>query len=169
MITPIERPYRTAAPERASLETFLDFHRATLLNKCAGLDLEQLTRRAFPPSELTLLGLLQHMALVEAWWFDAVLLDSDVTLPFTSEDDRDAEFHRFDFASPDEVAEIFLAKCQTSRENAAPLPLETPMGRHLEGEDGDLRWIYLHMIEEYARHNGHADFLREAIDGATGL
>ena len=162
-------PEPQAAPERPALEDWLDFHRSALLAKCAGLDTEQLTRHAVAPSNLTLLGLLQHMALVELWWFDAILLDSRSPKPFTSDDDPDAEFNRFDFASPEEVAETFLANCQRSRDNAAPLALETRPARVRPGEDVDLRWIYLHMIEEYARHNGHADLLREVIDGSTGL
>lgn len=166
---PIRPPEPVAGPERAQLESWLDFHRATLLMKCAELGVEQLTRRAVPPSNLTLLGLLQHMALVEIWWFDTILLDSDTHLPFTSDDDRDAEFNALDTMSPEEVAAVFVANCQHSRELAAPLNLETVVARVRPGESVDLRWIYLHMIEEYARHNGHADLLREVIDGSTGL
>ena len=162
-------PEPQRGPEREQLEGWLDFHRSTLLSKCAGLDVEQLTRRAIAPSTLTLLGLLQHMALVELWWFDVILLDSKDPLPYVSDDDRDAEFNRFDWMSPEEVAATFLENCQRARDNAAPLALETRPRRVREGEDVDLRWIYLHMIEEYARHNGHADLLREAIDGSTGV
>ncbi|MDH2902754.1 MAG: DinB family protein [Actinomycetota bacterium] len=166
---PIRPPEPSAAPERDQLEGWLDFHRATLLTKCAGLNVEQLTRRAVAPSSLTLLGLLQHMALVEVWWFDSILHDADTPLPFTSDDDPDAEFNVLDSASPEEVAEVFLANCQRSRELAAALALETRAARVRPGESVDLRWIYLHMIEEYARHNGHADLLREVLDGTTGL
>jgi uncharacterized damage-inducible protein DinB len=168
---PIRPPEPVAAPERRQLEGWLDFHRATLLTKCADLEANALTRRAVPPSNLTLLGLLQHMALVEVWWFDAILLDSDADthMPFTSDDDRDAEFNVLDTMTPEEVAEVFLLSCQRSRELAAPLALETMAARVRPGESVDLRWIYLHMIEEYARHNGHADLLREVIDGTTGI
>ena len=169
----IPRPQRppepVAGPERAQLEAWLDFHRATLLTKCAGLDEAQLTTRAVPPSELTLLGLLQHMTLVEVWWFDVVLLDSTTPLPYSSDDDRDAEFHDFSFAAPDAVAESFLAACERSRQNAASLDLDAITRRSGERFRFDLRWLYTHMIEEYARHNGHADLLREVIDGTTGL
>jgi hypothetical protein len=109
------------------------------------------------------------MTLVEIWWFDSILLDSDTALPFTSDDDRDAEFNVLNVMTPEEVAELFLASCHRSRELTASLPLETMAARVRPGESVDLRWIYLHMIEEYARHNGHADLLREVIDGATGL
>ena len=162
-------PEPSAAPERQALEAWLDFHRDTLLSKCTGLDLEQLTRRAAPPSELTLLGLLQHMTIVETWWFDTILLGGPTPELFHDDADADAEFHRFDFASPGEVATLFRSNCQRSRENTRSLPLETRPVVVRQGEDVDLRWIYLHMIEEYARHNGHADLLREAVDGSTGL
>ena len=166
---PIRPPEPVAGPEREQLEGWLDFHRATLLMKCAGLDDDALRRRAVPPSNLSLLGLLQHMALVESWWFDAILLDSDARTPFTSDVDPDAEFNDVDTLAPEEVAAIFLATCQRSREVAAPLALATMAARVRPGESVDLRWIYLHMIEEYARHNGHADLLREVLDGTKGV
>ena len=166
---PLRPPEPVAGPERAQLEGWLDFHRATLLTKCAELEGDQLTRRAVPPSELTLLGLLQHMTLVEVWWFDVVLLDSATPLPYSSEADRDAEFHDFTFAAPEAVADSFLAACERSRQNAASLSLDTITRRTGERFTLDLRWLYTHMIEEYARHNGHADLLREVIDGTTGL
>ncbi|NNN07708.1 MAG: DinB family protein [Acidimicrobiaceae bacterium] len=166
---PIRPPEPVAGPERDQLMGWLDFHRATLLMKCAGLDDDSLRRRALPPSNLTLLGLLQHMALVEIWWFDTILLNADTHLPFASDDDPDSEFNVLDTMSPEEVASVFLANCQRSRELAAPLALETMAARVRPGESVDLRWIYLHMIEEYARHNGHADLLREVLDGTTGL
>ena len=170
MITrPSRPPEPGAGPERAQLEGWLDFHRATLLTKCAGLDERQLTTRAVPPSELTLLGLLQHMTLVEVWWFDVVQLDSSTPLPYSRDDDRDAEFHDFSFASPEAVADSFLAACERSRTNAASLGLDTLTRRSGGRVPVDLRWLHTHMIEEYARHNGHADLLREVIDGATGV
>ena len=165
---PTRPPEPVAGPERAQLEAWLDFHRATLLMKCAELDAEQLTTRAIPPSNLSLLGLLQHMTLVEVWWFDCVLLDSPTELPFSSDDDRDAEFNDF-VATPEEVARLFLAACARSRELAAPLALDVTTARVGHENVLDLRWVYTHMIEEYARHNGHADLLREVIDGRTGL
>jgi uncharacterized damage-inducible protein DinB len=166
---PIRPPEPVAGPERTQLENWLDFHRATLLMKCAELTFEQLTLRAVAPSTLTLLGLLQHMTLVEVWWFDVVLLDSTTPLPYSSDDDRDAEFNDFTFATPEEVAASFLAAGVRSRELAAPLSLDATTARTGRDNVLDLRWIYNHMIVEYARHNGHADLLREVIDGTTGL
>ena len=165
---PTRPPEPVAGPERTQLEGWLDFHRATLLIKCSELTFDQLTLQAVPPSTLTLLGLLQHMTLVEIWWFDVVFFDSATPLPFSSDDDRDAEFNDFSFATPEEVAEMFLAACARSRELAAPVSLDTLTAKTGHKELLDLRWIYLHMIEEYARHNGHADLIRERIDGAVG-
>lgn len=165
---PVRPPEPTAGPERAQLEGWLDFHRATLLAKCAELDAAALTRRAIPPSNLTLLGLLQHMTLVEVWWFEVVLLDASAPLPYTRDDDPDAEFNDLSPA-PEAVADSFLAACRRSRDHAASLPLDALAARSGGDHDVDLRWIYTHMIEEYARHNGHADLLREVIDGRTGV
>ncbi|MBW4030897.1 MAG: DUF664 domain-containing protein [Acidobacteria bacterium] len=102
------------------------------------------------------------------WWFDVVLLDAATPLPFSSDDDRDAELHDFSFAAPEEVAATSRAACERSYQNAASLPLDsvTPRtGRFTI----DLRCLDAHMIEGYARHNGHADLLGEVIDTATGL
>ena len=166
---PIRPPEPVAGPERGQLEGWLDFHRATLLTKCAELSFDQLTRRAIAPSNLTLLGLLQHMTLVEVWWFDVVLYDSSTPLPYSSDDDRDAEFNDFSSVNPEVTARLFEETCVRSRALAAPLALDTHTMRTGEENLIDLRWIYLHMIEEYARHNGHADLLREVIDGTTGI
>ena len=166
---PERPPEPRASTERAQLEGWLDFHRATLVMKCAGLSDEQLTTAAVPPSRLTLLGLLRHMALVEVCWFDMVLHDSDTPLPFTSDDDRDYEFNALDSSSPAEVALVFHQACASSRQLAHGVALDTLAKRPRRDGPIDLRWIYLHMIEEYARHNGHADLLREVLDGATGV
>jgi hypothetical protein len=128
-----------------------------------------LTRRAVPPSNLTLLGLSPHMTLVEVRWFDVALVDSNTPLPYCSEAERDAEFNDFTWARPEEVAEMFVVACDRSRELARSLSLDAPTVK--TGRDNliDLRWIYTHMIEEYARHHGHADLPREVIDGTTGI
>jgi hypothetical protein len=167
--TPVRPPEPLAGEERTQLEGWLDFHRATLVMKCAGLSGAQLTSAAIPPSRLTLLGLLRHMALVEVCWFDMVLHDSDTPLPFTSDDDRDYEFHVLDDVTPEEVRTTFDEVCQRSRDLAAGLSLDTRVKKARRDGPLDLRWVYLHMIEEYARHNGHADLLREVIDGSTGV
>ena len=149
-----------AGPERAPWEGWLDFHRATLLTKCAGLDERQLTARAAPPSGLTPLGLLRHMTLVEVWWFDVVLLDSTTPLPLSRDDDRDAKSHDVSFASPEAVADSFLAACERPRAHAASLELDTMTRRPGERFPVDLRWLHTHMIEEHLRHDGHADLRR---------
>lgn len=170
---PIRPPEPLAGPERVQLEGWLDYHRATLLMKCAGLETDDLTRRAVAPSTLTLLGLLQHMTLVEVAWFDVVLHDSTTPFPYTHIDDgqrdRDAEFNDFTFATTEEIAATFIDVCTRSRELAADVSLDDLAKKMRRDGPVDLRWIYLHMIEEYARHNGHADLLREVIDGSTGV
>jgi hypothetical protein len=127
------------------LQAFLDWHRATLLYKCAGLTGAQLAEHTVPPSGLSLLGLVRHMTKVERTWFRQRFAGEPVDSPFG--DDNQADFERADPA----VANASLEDTFTHR-----------------GEVMSLRLIYLHMIEEYARHLGHADLLREQIDGATG-
>jgi uncharacterized damage-inducible protein DinB len=153
--------------ERELLEAFLDFHRQTLEWKCSGLTPEQLKAAASPPSPLTLLGLLRHCAEVEHYWFDFILLGSPDPVVYEGED----LWSDLDRHSVEEVVHRWEQACQTSRQNVSSLPsLDHPAGRprHWDGETVTLRWIMIHAIEEYARHNGHADFLRERIDGATG-
>ena len=143
------------AGEREMLESWLDFHRATLLSKCEGLDDDQLRTRSVPPSSLSLLGLVRHMTEVEKHWFRNVLCDEGVPPSYWSDgnfDDVDSADVSADFAA-------FREELVSCRRIAA---------QHRRGVDVSLRWIYVHMIEEYARHNGHADFLRERIDGVTG-
>jgi hypothetical protein len=167
-------PLRTEPPmvnaERAGLEAWLEWHRQTLISKCAGLDAAQLARRSVPPSSLSLLGLIRHMAEVERSWFRRVLAGESTAVAgpiFYSDEHPDDDF---DAAAPDGAAadrEVFLAELDTVRAVAARYDLDD-VGTHRSGERVDLRWIYVHMIEEYARHNGHADLLRECIDGVTG-
>ncbi len=153
------------ADERTALDAWLDYYRATLLVKCAGLSFEELKRRAVPPSNLSLLGVLRHMARVEQAWFEVRFAGHDVERYYQS---RDAEFNDLDGGPLDVVHANFLRACARSREVAGRHSLDERV-KKVEGDaDVDLRWIYVHMIEEYARHCGHADFLRECIDGATG-
>ena len=158
----------TTGPERPMLDGWLDYHRDTLLLKCAGLTEEQLKTRSCEPSTLTLLGLVRHMAEVESW-FNNDLVDGEITPIFYSEDDPDGDFDRLgDAVLADDVA-AFRRTVERSRAlRARTEDLDTILGHSGSGADISLRWIYLHMIEEYARHNGHADLLRERIDGATG-
>ncbi|MFJ7159406.1 DinB family protein [Streptomyces sp. NPDC101118] len=160
----------TTADERTSLEGWLEYHRATLALKCEGLTDEQLRVRAVPSSELTLLGLTRHMAEVERFWFQEITLGREVPDLFCTREDMDGDFH---VTEADGYAEAEAARQEAmalAREIGAARPLDSVSeGRHpRSGEGFDLRWVYTHMIEEYARHNGHADLLRELIDGVTG-
>ena len=161
-----------AAGERATLDQFLDYHRATLLDKTEGLTAEQLRHR-LPTSELTLGGLLKHLALVEDDWIQVDFLGRPPVEPWAGapwDDDRDWEFHSAADDEPGALRELYRAACTRSRlgvEGHALDELSAGRSRHT-GEQWSLRWILTHLIEETARHNGHADLLREAVDGQTG-
>ncbi|MFF5171265.1 DinB family protein [Micromonospora sp. NPDC000089] len=160
-----------AGDERAMLEGWLDYHRDTLLHKCAGLTGDQLKTPSVDPSGLTLLGLVRHMAGVERWWFRIRAVDQDVPVLYDDPEDEDADFNALVDADPESDFATFTAEVAAAREAVAGLPLEQVLRRpRLDGtpEHRNLRWAYLHMIEEYARHNGHADLLRERLDGVTG-
>ena len=154
--------------ERAMLNSWLDWHRKTLAVKCAGLSEEQLRERFVPPSTMSLLGLVRHMAHVERAWFRHVLNDEDVPLLYKT-DDPDAEFNDVDTASTQEalchLAGGGTSMPESSRRRCRWTPLESGSAT---GRSCSHRWILVHMIEEYARHNGHADLLRQRIDGVTG-
>jgi uncharacterized damage-inducible protein DinB len=161
----IDPPY--VAGERAMLESWLEYHRATLSWKCEGLDDAQLRQRAVPPSSLSLIGLVRHMADVERNWFRRVLGGENVPGIYWTDDDLDADFNDVDAADVQEAFATWRAECEHARRNAAAAASLDVTGQR-RGEAVTLRWILVHMIEEYARHNGHADFLRERIDGAVG-
>lgn len=149
--------------ERSSLEGFLDHYRAVLVNKVRGVS-EADARRRLVPSATTLGGLLKHVACAEHRWFELAL----PKVPFepTSGQDRLAEFGMTDDETVDGLIEAYQAQCARSREIAADYHLDDR--GHRSGQNMTLRWIYLHMIEETARHAGHADILREQLDGSTG-
>ena len=155
--------------ERSSLEQWLDYHQATLLMKCAGLTADQLKRRAVPPSRLSLLGLVRHMTEVERWWFRMHAAQENHTMPH----DPDAvglDFEDLENADAAGNLDAYRVECEHARSAVAGRSLDSVVpsrGDHPE-RSRDIRWIFVHMIEEYARHNGHADLIREAIDGATG-
>lgn len=144
------------------LDAWLDYHRATLLNKCEGLGAEQLKKRSAEPSSLSLLGLVRHMTDVEHHWFRRTLRGEDVAAHYWSEGDPDADFDDLDDSAVPIAFARYLGEVEARRTVAAGLSLDH------KSRIFSLRWIYIHMIEEYARHNGHADLLRERIDGATG-
>jgi uncharacterized damage-inducible protein DinB len=171
MTTPWTAPTRTEPPfrdpERPALEAWLEYHRATLLMKCAGLTAEQLATRSVPPSTLSLLGLVRHMTEVERSWFRRRLERADVAPLYYDDANPDGDFDDVDPARADDDLAAFQAELDAVRAVTARHGLDD-VGLARDGAEVDLRWIYLHMIEEYARHNGHADLLRECIDGATG-
>ncbi|MEU3188255.1 DinB family protein [Streptomyces sp. NPDC006923] len=162
----------TVAGEREMLDGWLEYHRETLAVKCSGLDGKQLRETSVPPSDLSLLGLVRHMAEVERSWFRNVLADEKVPPIYYSDDDPDGDFHPGEDDTWDEAYATWQAEVARARELAAPHGLDDlgagPRRERTTGEPYNLRWIYIHMIEEYARHNGHADLIRERIDGATG-
>lgn len=151
-------------PEHAMLQSFLDYHRATLVQKVEGLRDADLRRRLVP-SATTLLGLVKHLAYVERWWFQIVFAGEDLPVPW-SEEDPDADFRVEPNESTAQILRFYQEQVRRSREITASASLDEITRR--PGRDHTLRWIMLHMVEETARHNGHADILRELIDGATG-
>jgi hypothetical protein len=158
-------PSKVAA-DRASLTAFLDYQRATLAMKCRGLTGEQLKQRAVPTSGLSLLGLVRHATEVERSWFKLVLNGEDCKPLWPRTDGEFGEFH-VDGADVDEAFAFWHEACDGSRAAADAVDsLDDTVD--FRGETISLRYVLTHMIEEYARHNGHADLLREAIDGEAG-
>jgi uncharacterized damage-inducible protein DinB len=164
----IDRPSPpTVNDERASLQAWLDFHRRTLLDKCTGLTHEQLALRSAEPSSLSLLGIVRHMADVERWWFRTNVRSEAVDGFFGPEHNLTGDFDDLDSLPAAQVWAVFATECADADAAVADLPLDHRFTSR-RGRPMDLRWVYTHMIEEYARHNGHADILRERIDGVVG-
>jgi uncharacterized damage-inducible protein DinB len=160
-----------AADERDMLTGWLDYHRATLLWKCDGLSDDQLRQRSVPPSGLSLIGLVRHLTECERGWFRKVLHGEDLPGLYYTPEDPDGDFDNVDSADTASVFAAFERECALAREAIASVPDLDTLGKKPSRDSGELfslRWILTHMIEEYARHNGHADLLRECIDGATG-
>ncbi len=169
MLSAVTRPEPpTTGDERAMVTVWLDYQRATLLWKCEALDGAALARPGVPPSTLTLLGLVRHMALVEWWWFDSIFAGSSSSEPFSTVVDRDADFNDLDPGRAMADIELFRRQCDISRAIVAGAESLDATSASTEKPPVSLRWIMIHMVEEYARHNGHADLLREQIDGAVG-
>jgi hypothetical protein len=159
----------SSGEERSQLDSWLAFYRATLLKKCAGLNVEELARRPIESSTMSLLGLLRHMTFVEQVWFERRFADYDVAPYYRRPGNVDVAWTELDGATLDDVVALFNQACATSDDLARGHELDEFAKFAGVGRDPvDLRWIYLHMIEEYARHCGHADVLRELIDGVTG-
>jgi uncharacterized damage-inducible protein DinB len=150
------------------LPAWLDYQRATLMWKCELLDGDALARRSVPPSPISLLGIVRHMTLVEWSWFERRFAATGSPSPLSTEHDEDADWNDLDPARAMEDLERFQRQCDISRGIVAVTQSMDQLVADPRGEAMSLRWIMVHMIEEYARHNGHADFLRELIDGAVG-
>jgi len=162
----IEAPL--VADERTMLAGWLDYHRATLAMKCDGLSDAQLRERAVPPSSLSLLGLVRHMAEVERGWFRNALGRQGAPYLYSSDDDLDGDFDNLDTADVAEAFAYWRSECDHARDLVAATPSLDETRDRPNRPPVSVRWIMLHMIEEYARHNGHADFLRERLDGTVG-
>ncbi len=164
-----------AGDETATLLGFLDFQRATLAWKCRGLDSAGMTATV-GVSMMTPGGLLKHMAYVEDNWFSRSLYGHEKAPPWNTVDweaDQDWEWHSAADDSPDELMALWQSAVERSRELMAEALADGGLDRLAvrswpDGRSPSLRWIVVHMIEEYARHNGHADLIREVVDGQTG-
>ncbi len=163
------------ADEAETLEGFLEYQRATLLWKCQGVDSEGL-RLTVAASSMTLGGILKHMAFVEDHWFGRFLHGHEHGPPWDTVDwaaDPDWEWHSAADDSPGQLLALWQGSVDRSRSLIAASLLDGGLGQKArrswpDGRSPSLRWILCHMIEEYARHNGHADLLRESVDGSTG-
>jgi uncharacterized damage-inducible protein DinB len=164
-----------AADELTSLTQFLDFHRQTFVDKVSGLSAEQLAAHPIASSAMTIGGMIKHLAVVEDSWFQQDLLARPLGEPWESapwSEDRDWEWHSAAADAPEELLRLYTDACERSRsvvdELGGDLDTLSVTPDADTGERFSLRWLLLHMIEETARHNGHVDLMREAIDGATG-
>jgi len=162
-----EEPARTddVGDERATLTSYLDYQRAVMVRKVAELDDDAL-RRPMTPSGLTLLGMLKHLAFVERYWFQEVFAGRAVDYPWTDED-PDADWRAEPGETVEEIAALYRGECAIAREITAAASFDDVV-TFREDRRITLRAIVVHMIEETARHLGHADIMREAIDGGTG-
>lgn len=152
--------------DRPILEAFLAWQRSTLLNICAGLTAEQLALRALPPSNLSLLGLVRHLAKVERVWFRQRATGAPIVAMYDPDRGKNADFDDVDPELAREDFARFREECRLADAAAAAMAFDDTFIAN--EETYSLRLVYVHMIAEYARHNGHADLLREVLDGATG-
>ena len=158
------------ADERTTLDSWLDFYRATLASKCVGLDDERLRHASVSPSPLTLLGLVQHAAEVERNWFRRVLTGEQLPPIYGPPDHPDGHDGGFEVTSQSSyraAVQVWEEEITHARANCAARPLDHTSP--FMGGEVSLRWIYTHMLGEYARHCGHADLIRERIDGVAGV
>ena len=155
------------AEEKASLAAYLEFYRATIEAKCEGLTAEQLNDRSVAPSTMSLHGLVRHLAGVERWWFRINFAHEGVPMLFYTDEEPDLDF---DGLADDPVADLatWRAECEESRRVVDAAGLDDTAEPIIGDQRFSLRWLMLRMISEYAQHCGHADLLRERVDGATG-
>lgn len=171
-VDPEDDPRNTDGDLRGERETLLEYlrdYRLTLEMKCEGLDAEQMARRSVPPSTLSLLGLVRHLAKVEHSWFRRVMEGQDLPRLYWSEEDRDLDFNGA-VADPAVVEDAWAAwrrEVAHAQEYVDAAPSLDVLAT-VHGKEIELRSVLVHLIEEYARHLGHADLLRECIDGRTG-
>ena len=158
----------TVADERVLLQGFLDFQRGTLLWKVSGLTREQLVQRNVEPSSLSLIGLVRHLGEVEKYWFHRALAGHPSPPRYWTAEHPDGDFDLVDPNQAEQNVEELRQIIKTSDELAANYSLDDTFIRPNHEGAYSLRYVYIHMIEEYARHNGHADLLRERVDGSTG-
>ena len=159
-------PPPKAGDERVMLTTFLDYQRDVFLRKVGGLDEDGL-RRVMTESGLSLLGMLKHLGYVERWWFRVAFAGEDVPLGW-SEEDRDADWHPEPHERPAGVLAFYEGEVTQARRIVEGASLDA-VATDPRAEGVTMRWILFHMLEEYARHLGHADLMREGIDGKTGF
>jgi uncharacterized damage-inducible protein DinB len=163
---PLPDDVATAQGERETLSWFLDYYRAVIVRKVAGLSLEDATRRVVP-SDSTLLGIVKHLGFVERGWFQSGIGGQTFEVPW-SDEDPDADFR----IEPGETVEGIVAwyeeQCERARDIVADTTLDQLEVRVRDAPKRSLRWILVHMVEETARHAGHMDIIREQIDGGTG-
>jgi len=168
-VTGIRPDPPSIAPEREMLRAFLDFHRGTLALKCEGLSEEELRRPSMPPSRLSLLGLVRHLAEVERTWFRRALAGADVPLIWSADGDFQAAYDATGCSREEAFAAWETEMAHARRIERAAESLDVTVYWPSWEEDISLRLIMHHVIHEYARHSGHADLLREGIDGTTGV
>jgi hypothetical protein len=164
-------PRRTVIPrdgdEMSMLAAYLDHYRETFELKCAGLDTEQLSLRSAPPSTMSLHGLARHLGGVERWWFAINFAGIDLPLLYYSDDDPDQDFQSL-AGDPLEALRVWRDECERSRRIVDEASGLDQRGAVERNGSYTLRWLMLRMIAEYSQHDGHADLLREGIDGVVG-
>ena len=160
-------PARRKEAEREMLRDWLGWHRATLLRKCAGLDAARLATRSVPPSSLSLIGMVRHMSDTERGWVRQFFHGEQIPDLYYREDLPDADFQEAGAAGAEQDYETYRAEFAPVDAALADLTLDDTI--MFRDKTTSVRWMWQHLVEEYGRHNGQADLLREAIDGATGL